>query len=138
MGKAIPFDYRKKIVKRIKQGEKAKNLAKEFGFSESGVKKIWYAYKKEGEKAYQTKYTNCGCHSIYDSSIRNTVAEVRDNMQGGAYVRSKLEQEYPDKQIPHERTLQRWWVQQGVNRQKGRPRDYEKKDGVKHPMKHGK
>jgi hypothetical protein len=127
MGKAIPYDYRVKIVQRLQGGEKAKEVAQEFGYSESGIKKIWYSYLKQGDQAYKTEYGNCGRRQNYDDSIKKKVEELRDNNQGGGYIRSKLKQHYPDVQLPSERTIQRWWVQQGTNRKKGRPRDYEKK-----------
>lgn len=127
MGKAIPYDYRLKIVDRIKLGETAKQLAVEMGYSEAGIKKIWYAYKKEGEDAFKTKYHNCGRTSIYDNTVRQNIKELRDNSQGGSYIRSKLEQKFPDQVAPSERTLQRWWLAEGTNRKKGKPTDSEKK-----------
>lgn len=127
MGKAIPFDYRVKIVDRLKEGEKVKALSKELGYSESGIKKIWYAYKNEGLKAFKNKYSNCGRSSIYGEEVRGLINEIRDNDQGGGYVRSKLGQKHPEKLIPSERTIQRWWVKEGTNRKKGRPLDVEKK-----------
>lgn len=127
MGKAIPYDYRVKIVQRLQGGERTKDLALEFGYSESGIKKIWYGYKKEGEEVYHNKYSNCGSPRKYSKTIKRAISEIRDNNQGGGYVRSKLEQHYPGQKIPSERTLQRWWVSEGTNREKGRPRDNEKK-----------
>ena len=138
MGKAIPYDFRIKIVQRIKQGEGFEEVAEETSYSVSGIKKIWYAYKREGENAFHNKYSNCGKSSPYDSPVRNAVIEIRDNNQGGTYVRSKLKQKHPELVIPHERTLQRWWACEGSNRAKGRPTDTEKKIGAKNHMKHGK
>lgn len=112
---------------RIKAGEKAKDLALEMGYSESGLKKLWYRYKKEGSKVYENKYANCGCKPQYGNAVRAKVAEMRDNSQGGCYVLSKLRQKYPEMDAPSERTIQRWWVKEGTNRSKGRPNDYEKK-----------
>lgn len=127
MAKAIPYDYRVKIVKRMKQGEKASDLSEEMGYSESGIKKIWRLYKEKGEQAYYNNYSNCGHAKSYDMAIRQAAEQVRDNMQGGNYVHSKLRQKYPLQRIPSSRTLQRWWVKQGTNRKKGRPAEYEKK-----------
>ena len=107
MGKAIPYDFRVKIVERIKAGEGYDELAKEMGYSESGIKKIWYAYQKNGETSYKNKYGNCGCNPSYTTTIRDAVKEIRDNQQGGGYVRSKLAQKYPHLSVPSERTLQR-------------------------------
>lgn len=127
MGKAIPYAYRIKIVERLKAGENYKALSEEMGYSESGIKKIWRNYKKEGEESFKNKYKNCGRNSSYNQELWEKVKEIRDNGQGGSYVYSKLNQLYPDLSIPSERTIQRWWVKEGTNRKKGRPLDIEKK-----------
>jgi len=75
---------------------------------------------------------------MYDSKIRASIKEIRDNEQGSTYVRSKLLQKHPNMTIPSARTIQRWWVKEGTNREKGRPMDCEKKDGAKPLMKGGK
>ena len=123
MGKAIPYDFRVKIIERIQEGESYHILAQEMGYSESGVKKIWYAFKKYGEASLCNKYKNCGRNPLYTTSVHDAIKEIRDNKQGGGYVRSKLEQKYPHLAIPSERTLQRWWVSAGTSNEKGRPRN---------------
>lgn len=138
MGKAIPYDNRVKIIERMEKGETAEELAEEMGYSEGGVKKIWYKYQKEGIKAYDNNYRNCGKKSSYGKKVRGAVKEIRDNKQGGCYVRSKLIQKYPGLVIPSERTLQRWWVGEQTNREKGRPKKKEKKDGVEPLTKDGR
>ena len=126
MGKAIPFDYRKKIVARKKEGDSSSIITHDYGYSESGINKIWYRYKKEGDKVFTNNYQNCGQSKSYDKKLRDCCNELRDNKQGGTYVRSKLEKEYSKDKIPHERTIQRWWQEQGLNTKKGRPSNKEK------------
>ena len=127
MGKALSYAVREKIIARRKKGQSYKKIAEELNCSESGAKKIWYAYQKEGESALLTKYSNCGVDSIYDSEVRQAVKSIRDNQQGGSYVRSKLIKEYPTLKPPCIRTLTRWWVEEGTNRRRGRVRTEEKK-----------
>lgn len=130
MGKAIPYDYRVKIVERIKSGQSYEETATEFGYSKSGIKKIWYTYKKEGSSSFIPKYANCGRSSPYNKDVRDKVSEIRDNQQGGSYVFSKLKANHPDLPTPSIRTLTRWWAKEQTNRPKGRPRDTEKKIGA--------
>lgn len=130
MGRAIPYDYRVKIVKKIESGQNYAETAEEFGYSESGIKKIWYAYKKQGAACFTTKYGNCGRISPYQNDVRNLVNKIRDNQQGATYVYSKLKVVNPDLPVPSARTLTRWWVKEQTNRVKGRPKDKEKKIGV--------
>lgn len=158
MGQPIPYDYRLKIVNRMKAGAKSKDLAQEYGYSESGVKKIWYRYKKEGEKGLELKYRNCGRKSVYSPEMRKLVNTLRDNNQGGDYIHSKLkllqqnQQNQQNQQfstlnmvrdidlekIPCARTLQRWWQSTEENRANHRPTNSEKKAGPILHMTHGK
>ena len=138
MGKAIPYIVREKMVKMRTKGHSYKEIVEELGYSEEGVRKVWYRYNKKGKESFKTNYHNCGGTSPYGIGIQDDIKEIRDNLQGGAYVRSKLEKRNPGKKIPHERTLQRWWSKTGENRKTGRPKDKEKKVGARSVMKHGK
>lgn len=127
MGKPISYDHRVKIIERRKCGETYKSIAVDFNLSESGVKKIWYAYQKSGESAYKTNYFNCGQSTTFKADTHALIDEVRDNEQGADYVRSKLLIKHPKRKIPCTRTIQRLWLKQGTSRPKGRPTDTEKK-----------
>ena len=138
MGKALSYATREKIILRRQKGQDYSEIASSLNCSESGVKKIWYAYQKNGESALKTNYHNCGGHSVYGSDTRELVKEIRDNQQGSYYVHSKLVQKYPNKQLPSTRTINRWWEKEGTNRKKGRPSSSEKKTGQIKPTKPGK
>lgn len=138
MGRAISYDERVKIVERVKAGESYETIALDINRSIVGVKKIWYAYKKEGTSAFKTKYLNCGRSSEYAQAIRDDLNQLRDNQQGADYVHSKFLAQYPDRKAPHPRTLNRWWQEAGTARPKGRPSTPEKKSGVSLLMKLGK
>lgn len=138
MGKAIPYDKRKQIIDLKLSGQTHQSIAIELGYSISSVKSLWSSYKKIGIQAFQNNYKNCGQTKCYSKEIQDLCNELRDNQQGGAYIRSRLEQKYPDLSIPNERTIQRWWKSQGTNRSKGRPTKSEKKVGAKHRMRPGK
>lgn len=129
MGKALSYAIRQKIISRKENGQIFKQISKELGCSESGVKKIWYGYKKEGNKVLITNYSNCGRKSTYPQSVHSAVEVIRDNKQGSNYVHSKLLKDYPELSTPSSRTLTRWWKKQGSNRKPGRPRASEKKAG---------
>ena len=116
----IPFDYRQKIVQMRKSGKSHESIAQHFSYSLSSVKRICSRFEGEGEASFRTKYHLSGRHSVYDSSIHQQIAEVKDGQQGAPYVRSVLQAKHPGKAIPDERTIQRYWKEQGVNRPKGR------------------
>lgn len=127
MGKALSYAVRKKITERRQKGETFCEIAQSLHCSESAVKKIWYAYKKEGEAAFDNKYDNCGRHSIYSESVKQQANAIRDNQQGAYYVHSKLLELVKLCAVPSTRTLNRWWVKAGTNRKAGRPTSVEKK-----------
>jgi len=127
MGRAISYDERVKIVERVQSGDSYEAIALDINRSIAGVKKIWYAYKKQGASAFKTTYSNCGRSSEYDQAIRDDLNDLRDNGQGADYVHSKFLSKYPDRKAPHPRTLNRWWQESGTSRPKGRPSTEEKK-----------
>jgi transposase-like protein len=133
MARAIPYDFRLKIIQRKQSGDDNQAIASDFGISESGVKKIWRQYLQQGDEALHTKFANCGRASPYGEEMRTKVSDIRDNDQGAGYVYSKLKGEMPDQPVPSIRTLQRWWSASGAGRPKGRPARGEKKDGAKKP-----
>lgn len=138
MGKAISYAKRKKIIERRQLDHTFKSIALDLGLSESGVKKIWYAYQKKGESALQTNYSNCGSTKLYNSETEKKVNALRTNEQGAAFVHSKFLLKHPGLKAPSPRTIQRWWKKQSTNRPVGRPPKEEKKNGVAQPMKYGK
>lgn len=138
MGKALSYAVREKILKRRKQGESYETISIELNCSESGVKKIWYAYKKAGLSALKNNYSQCGRKSPFSQAVHDAINEIRDNNQGATYVYSKLLKDYPHLDIPSARTISDWWKQQGTNRQRGRPVSSEKKTGQKRHIILGK
>lgn len=120
MGKHIPIKIRDRIIKDRQEGKSYAWIASCYDYSVSGVKKIWYRYVKEGAAGLETRYKNCGQGRKYDTSIRQLIEEQRSGAEGAPYIRSVLEEKYPDRRIPHERTIQRWWKSKGSHRPKGR------------------
>ncbi len=129
MGKALSYAVREKIISRKEKGESFKEISLALGCSESGAKKIWYSYKKQGLSVLDNNYSGCGRTSVFPQAILDAIDEIRDNNQGATYVYSKLVKDYPSLSIPTARTISRWWKKQGKNRQRGRPVSSEKKLG---------
>ena len=138
MGKALSYAIRQKIIIRREKGQSFEQISIDLGCSKSGVKKIWYAYKKLGASSLTNNYSNCGKKSTYPTTVKSAVDLIRDNRQGGNYVHSKLLKDYSNLPIPSSRTLTRWWKKEGTNRKRGRPRKNEKKVGQQMPTTLGK
>jgi hypothetical protein len=112
MSKQIPFDIRRQIISLVGQGKTQKSIAEEVGYTERGVRNIIHKFRKSGAAAYQTQYRNCGKNfpNRYDDSIITFIEAEANSERGAPYIYSVLVSKYPDKIIPHCRTIQRWWL----------------------------
>lgn len=129
MASAIPYDYRKQIIQGRQSGESFESLSMRLGYSQSGIKKIWYHYKQEGESSLYSAYENCGKSCEYDQEIFDLIDTIRTGKQGAAYVYSMFQLKHPDKKAPSLSTIKRYWCTKGTNRKSGRPSKQEKKTG---------
>lgn len=116
----ISYDFRIKIIEGRKSGKTFDQIAEQYGFSVSGVKKIWRQFQLLGEPGLQPQYSHSGRPPVFAEQIKELIALQKTGQQGGPFIRSVLEDKYPELKIPHERTMQRWWQSQGINRPKGR------------------
>jgi len=121
MASCIPLKIREKIIQARESGASYRTISERYGYSESGIKKLWYQYRSKGIAGLELKYNNCGRKGSYDQEIRDLISSHRFGSQGAPFIRSVLEEKYPGRKIPHERTIQRWWKANGSNRSKGRP-----------------
>lgn len=118
MPKPIPHDCRVKIVRDRQAGKTFREISKETGYSVSGVKKIWRHFRSQGQAGLALGYERCGRRSSFDSSMHQLIDSIKDGDQGAPYIRSLLQHQHPNLDIPHERTIQRWWKARGTNRAK--------------------
>ena len=133
MPKPIPHDIRIQIIREHQKGTPLSRIAKSLGYSVGGVRKIWKRYQAQGDLGLLLRYERCGRRSIFDGELRELIASVKDGDQGAPYVRSLLTHQYPERLIPHERTIQRWWKASGTNRAKVARRRSPKQDWAKQP-----
>ena len=130
MPSPLAYDIRRQIVSRRQAGESFQCIASDYGCSVSGVKKIWYAWRKDGDSALSPNYSQCGRPKVYPEEVWAAVDEIRDNHQGASYVHSRLLMRFPKECCPSISTIQRRWKAQSTNRKKGRPHSSEKKAGL--------
>lgn len=122
MASPIPYDIRIKIIERRQSGKTFQQIAEEFGYSDRGIKKIWKRFQDHGQTGLKTSYAKSGRPSLCDQSLWNLIDQVRHGDQGAPYIRSVLLERFPDRVIPHERTIQRWLKARGLNRPRGKVR----------------
>ena len=78
MASSIPYDYRKLIVSKRQSGLTYTKISADLGYSISGIKKIWYAYQKQGEASFSTNYKNCGRTSPFDKTVHQAIAKGKN------------------------------------------------------------
>lgn len=120
MAQSIPYDFRVKIIRDLQAGKSCGQIARECGCTQKAVRTFWRAHQSKGEEALKTGYHRCGRHSPVTSEVKDLISSLRTGEQGAPFIVSVLMEKYPDKPIPHERTVQRWWKSKGANRPKGR------------------
>ncbi len=125
MPRAIAVPIREQIVKLKQEGKSYQEIANELGLSRYSVKKIWSRYEKEGEPGLVPSYEHCGRkESKFEKLVwRSTRYLKRLHPSWGAgFIRVKLSQRWPDKQLPHVRTMQRWFSQLGIATASAQPK----------------
>lgn len=111
MASAIPIPIRREIVSRHQQGETLRSIAKELDYSYWGVRKIWRAYRDQGEPGLAISYAHSGRSGVRSERLiyRAAVWLKRHHPGWGAgVIRVMLQERYPLKQLPHQRTIERW------------------------------
>ena len=137
MRKVTPEFMRIRIVELCKEGKTAKQVSELLNLGYGVVAKIWRNYRKEGDSALKVGYSRCGRKSSYDAKIREAIdAHLSENKALGApIIRSRLLQDGNFDKVPHERTIQRWWIKTGKNKPRGR-RPKQKGDGYTNEVHH--
>lgn len=108
MAQPIMYVDRLRIIKMRQSGCSFAKIAQELGYSADGVRKIWKRFETQGQDGLKTSYQNSGVRSPY-SELKALVKAEKTGEQGAPYIRSVLMSLYPEQDIPHERTIQRWW-----------------------------
>ncbi|MBK6929768.1 MAG: hypothetical protein IPH12_02510 [Saprospirales bacterium] len=121
MGRAIPYDFRRKIVRERLEGKSFEEIAANLGFPATarGVRKVYSRHETRGEEGLQTDFKKNGRKAQYtDEEMWAAIEALRAGRQRGAnYIFSlRCSQGEP---TPSERTMQRKWKALGTNRSKG-------------------
>jgi transposase len=115
---AISQTLRESILERHLAGENYRTIAEALHLSRWTVRQICRRYRQQGMMGLATNYSNCGqrgCRS--DRRVRRGAIWLKRHHPrwGGRLIRVVLQQRWPERVIPHSRTLQRWFAESGVN-----------------------
>jgi hypothetical protein len=122
MGKAIPAALRSEVVRLCKTGLSVFEVSQKLDLGYPGVAKIWRQYRKYGEQALVLGYDRCGRHSSFSEMVKEAIDKALSENQelGAPIIRSRLIAGGKFSEVPHERTIQRWWEASGKNKPRGR------------------
>lgn len=122
MGRPVPMTTREQIVHRHEAGKSLQAIAADLELSPYTVRNLWRRYRDHGWAGLAPHYEACGRKGPQCSArvYRGALWLKRAHPKWGArLIRMVLAEKWPEEYMPHERTLQRWFRQAGLNRQRG-------------------
>lgn len=120
MPSAIAIPIRQEIVRLRQQGQGYEQIGEALGQSPHSVRQIWRRFQQYGTQGLAPSYERCGHRGVKSEPLIWRAAvylKRRHSEWGGGIIRVHLQQRYPDRVIPSERTLQRWFRLAGVGTQ---------------------
>jgi transposase len=118
MAGALSRPLREQIYERYEQGQSYGAMALELGRSRWTVRQLCRRYRDQGVSGVSPSYANCGQRGVRTQGRVRRAAiwlKRRHRSWGARLIRVILSQRWPERQIAHARTLQRWFQEAGVN-----------------------
>jgi len=116
MGAATAIHLRELIVREKESGKSLVKIADEQNLSYSTTCNIWRLYKAKGLKGLRPNYNNCGPKNIVSSYRIYRMSKWlkrRYPNWGAPFIKTILEERYPQEVFPTVRTLQIWFKKAG-------------------------
>lgn len=115
MPAAIAVPIRQQMVELQAQGKSYREIAQQLQQSRHSVRRICTRYQHEQTLVPHTE--RCGQRGVHFERLiwRSAIYLKRRHRDwGGGIIRVQLQQRWPERSIPCERTLQRWFCAAGV------------------------
>lgn len=115
MPAAIPLKTRKEIIERRKAGEPFASISRGLEVYYGTVRNIWGHYQQTGR--LQPNYEACAQSGVRkDLAIYQRAIELKQlhPSWGGGLIWVELADEFEEKDLPCERSLQRWFHRAGL------------------------
>src|SRR5918992_4650154 len=117
MPRAIPVPLREVVVGRVAAGEPVAAVAEALGRSFWTARTRWRRYRDGGPAALAPDYARCGRPGVRaDRLLYRSACWLRRRHPGwgAGLIRTILAERCPDRAVPHERTLRRWFQAAGL------------------------
>lgn len=115
MPAAIAVPIRQQMVELEAQGKSHREIAQQLAYSRHSVRRICQRYRQEQTLVPRTD--RCGQVGVrFERLIWRSAIYLkrRHPTWGGGIIRVQLQQRWPNRSMPTERTLQRWFRATGV------------------------
>jgi hypothetical protein len=116
--RAVPLPVRQSLVHRHLQGETLAALATDLHQPLPTVRHLWRRYRDRGEAGLAPEYGRCAHRGPRCARLLYRAAlwlRRHHPTWGAGLIRLLLQQRWPERAVPHERPLQRWFQQAELN-----------------------
>ena len=120
---AIAKPVREELVRRRLQGESLTAIAADLSLKYRTVRGLWQRYRRQGEQALEPDYGRCGRRGprFAPPLCEAALALRREHPRWGAgLICLQLREQFPDQEMPSERTVNRWLRQAGLQPLRGK------------------
>ena len=115
MPRAIAVAVRRQIVERHRGGERLSSIARDLSIPYESLRKVWRSYRHSGQLT--PNYQACGRRGVRASRRVYRAAIWLKRLHptwGAGLIRQVIQEQWANEKVPQARSLQRWFVQAGV------------------------
>jgi hypothetical protein len=109
----LPMHIRSLIIEQLTKANSSMiAVCTEHGLSYSTIRRLWKRYKAEGISGLKPHYDQCGSHQPKCEALIYRCALWLKHLHpdwGAAVIQVVLHDHYPQKSLPSERSMQRWF-----------------------------
>jgi Homeodomain-like domain len=117
MPRPTPVPVRLAIWRRSQDGQDGPTIAHALGLSPRTVRQLIHRFRRQGQSAVVPHYDRCGAGTPkYPEAVAHAAVALRREhpLWGAGLIRVLLRRQFPQDDLPAERTLQRWFVRAGL------------------------
>lgn len=113
---ALAMAVRKQVVLEWSKGQTLISICEKHHLSYNTVRRLCQRYRREGSQGLTPHYNCCGRNKTSNPLVKRAAGWLKRLHPGwgGGFIRLILQRRYGKRQVPCERTLQRWFKKAGL------------------------
>lgn len=118
MASATPITVRKEIFELISKGVSLSEISKQLNLSYAAVRSLNRRFRTMGEAGLSPSYALCGSSpKLFEDGVYTSCIAYRNQRDWGAMrILVELRRDYPNVDLPSERTINRWLEGEKIKR----------------------